>query len=213
MKTLITAALVAGAALAHAQNTPAPAPAPAATPSSPAKKELVNKLLQLQQPGIDNMAKMIAERPVMQLMQQAGQALQAQVPPEKREAAAKSLQADAQKFVEEATPIIRERAMKLAPAEVGSVLESRFTEDELRQLIAWHESPVKKKYEQAGGDMQNNLVQKLLAEASPVLDPKLQALQQKMGATLRAAAGAPANPPANRPAPSGAKPPARPASK
>src|SRR5688572_30537583 len=207
MKKLITAALLACASTAFAQSTPAAPPAPV----SAAKKELVAKLLQLQQPGIDNMAKMIAERPVIQLMQQAGQALQ-QVPPEKREATGKSLQADAQKFVEEATPVIRERAMKLVPSTVGTLLEERFSEDELKQLIAWHESPIKKKYEQVGPEMQNSLVQKLLADAGQVLDPKLQALQQRMGSTLRAAAGAPAGG-ANKPATGGAKPPARPASK
>jgi uncharacterized protein len=209
MKRLITAALLACALPlpAFAQSTPA---APAA-PASPAKKELVAKLLQLQQPGIDNMARMIAERPVQVLMQQAGQAMQQQVPAEKREATAKSLQADAQKFVEEAMPVVRERAMKHVPSTVGALLEERFSEDELKQLIAWHESPIKKKYEQVGPEMQNSLVQKVLAEAGPVLDPKLQALQQKMGATLRSAAGAPAA--GGKPAASGARPPARPASK
>lgn len=211
MKKLITAALLACASSAFAQSTPAAAPA--ATPAAPvsaAKKELVAKLLQLQQPGIDNMSKMIAERPVMQLMQQAGQALQ-QVPPEKREATGKALQADAQKFVEEATPVIRERAMKLVPSTVGAILEEKFTEDELKQLIAWHESPIKKKYEQVGPEMQNALVQKLLADAGQQLDPKLQALQQRMGSTLRAAAGNPAG--GNKPASGAAKPPAKPASK
>ena len=109
MKRWIAVALLAGATLAHAQ-------------SSPAKKELVARLLQLQQPGIENMAKMIAERPVMQLMQQAGHALQTQVPADKREATAKSLQADAQKFADEAVPLVRERAIKLAPTTVGVVL-------------------------------------------------------------------------------------------
>jgi hypothetical protein len=200
MKRWIALALISCATLAHAQ-------------TSPAKKELVAKLLQLQQPGIENMAKMLAERPVLQLMQQAGQALQ-QIPPDKREATGKSLQADAQKFVEEAIPVIRERAIKLAPSTVGTMMEEKFSEDELKQLIAWHESPVKKKYEQAGGEMQNAMVQKLLAEAGPVLDPKLQALQQKMGSTLRAAAGA-SEPGAKsgKPAASGAKPAAKPASK
>jgi hypothetical protein len=200
MKRWIALALISCATLAHAQ-------------PSPAKKELVAKLLQRQQPGIENMAKMLAERPVLQLMQQAGQALQ-QIPPDKREATGKSLQADAQKFVEEAIPVIRERAIKLAPSTVGTMMEEKFSEDELKQLIAWHESPLKKKYEQAGGEMQNAMIQKLLAEAGPVLDPKLQALQQKMGSTLRAAAGA-GEPGAKsgKPAASGAKPAAKPASK
>jgi hypothetical protein len=73
---------------------------------------------------------------------------------------------------------------------------------------------VKKKYDQLGAEMQQAMVQKLLAEAGSVLDPKLQALQQKMGATLRAAAGAgDAGAKPAKPAASGAKPAAKPASK
>lgn len=200
MKKIIAVALLTCATLASAQ-------------SSPAKKELVAKLLVLQQPGIDNMAKSIAERPVMQLMQHAGSALQTQVPADKREATAKTLQADAQKFVEEAYPVIRDRAVKLAPSTVGVVLEEKFNEEELKQLIAWFESPVNKKYQQVGPELQNAMLQKLLAEASPVLDPKLQALQQKMGNTLRAAAGDAGGAKGSKPAASGAKPPAKAASK
>jgi hypothetical protein len=196
MKRWIVVALLAGATLAHAQ-------------SSPAKKELVARLLQLQQPGIENMAKMIAERPVMQLMQQAGHALQTQVPADKREATAKSLQADAQKFADEAVPLVRERALKLAPTTVGAVMEEKFNEDELRQLIAWFESPLKKKYEQLGPDMQNAMVKQLVADAGPLLDPKLRALQDKMSNTLRTAAGESTTPKA--PA-AGAKAPAKAAS-
>jgi hypothetical protein len=208
MKRLITVALLACASTAFAQSTPAAPAAPAAT-ASPAKKELVAKLLQLQQPGLENLAKAITQRPIAQLTQQAGAMLQ-QLPPDKREATAKSMQADVQKFVEEAVPLIRDRAMKLAPTTIGPVLEEKFSEDELRQLVAWHESPLKKKYEQSSGEMENALMQKLSAEIVPVLDPKLAALRDKLGATLRQAAGG-AN--AGRPPASGARPPARPASK
>jgi hypothetical protein len=194
----IAVALLAGATLAHAQT------------SSPAKKELVAKVLQLQQPGIDNLARQIAERPVLQLMQQANAVLQTQVAADKREAIAKSIDADAKKFIDEAVPVIRERAIKLAPTTVGAVMEEKFTEDELKQLIAWLESPVNKKYQQLGPEMQNSMVQKLMNEAAPLLDPKLQALQQKMRATfgLPADGAKPAKPAASAP-----KAAAKPASK
>jgi uncharacterized protein len=168
MKRLIIALLCAAATLAHAQT----------------KKELVQKLLTLQQPMIEGMARSMVERPAAQLMQAAGQALQSQVPPEKREAAAKQIDADVKKFVEESTPLLRERAVKLAPSTLGATLEEKFTEDELKQLIAWLESPVNKKFQQIGPEMQNNFLQKLAGEAAPLLDPKLQALQQKVRVSL-----------------------------
>ena len=102
---------------------------------------------------------------------------------------ARQLQADAKKFVDEATPLLRERAIKLAPSTFGVMLEEKFSEAELKQLIAWLESPVNKKFQQLGPEMQGDFVQKLAAEAAPLLDPKLQALQQKMRASFDAAVG------------------------
>ncbi|MBX3606429.1 MAG: DUF2059 domain-containing protein [Piscinibacter sp.] len=168
------AALLAGATLAHAQS----------------KKELVAKLLQLQQPGIENAARELATRPALQLLQAAGAALQTQVPADRRQAAARALEAEAKQYVDEAAPLMREQALRLAPTAYGAGLEEKFSEDELRQLIAWHESPVSRKYQQAMPELQNAFAQQLIAAVGPQLDPKIQALQQKMRATLAAAAGA-----------------------
>jgi len=180
---------------------------------SPAKKELVQKLLALQTPGIEMAARSIVERPAAQMMQEAGRVLQTQFPPEKREAIGKTIEADAKRYVEEAFPPVRERALKLAPTTLGASLEEKFSEDELKQLIAWFESPVNKKFQQASGEMQNNFMQKLVAEARPLIEPKLQSLEQKVRGALGApsAAAAPADGSAAPKA--AAKPPAKAASK
>lgn len=210
MKRLFALTALCFALQAQAQSTPAPA-VPAA-PVSQAKKDLVQKLLTLQQPVFENIARSVVERPAAQLVQAAGQALQAQVPAEKRDAAGKSIEADIKKFVEESVPILRERAMKLAPSTFGTVFEEKFTEDELKQLIAWTESPVNKKFKQTLPEVESGYVKKLIAEAAPLLDPKLQALQLKVRATL--ASNAASAPTAAAPAPAAAaKPPAKAASK
>ena len=181
----------------------------AQTAASPAKKELVQKLLTLQQPGIEGAARSVVERPAAQMMQEAARVLQTQIPADKREAIGKTIQADVKKYVDEAFPPVRERALKIAPTTIGATLEEKFTEDELKQLIAWFESPVNKKFQQASGEMQNNFLQKLVAEARPVVEPKLQALEQKM----RAALGAPPAEAKDAPPKAAATPPAKPASK
>jgi uncharacterized protein len=191
MKRLIATALLASAVMAHAQTTAIPnAPA---TPASPAKKELVQKLMALQQPALENLARSMVEQPAMRMLQEAGRVMQQQVPPEKREAIGKSIEADIRKFVDESVPIMRERAIKLAPSTIGATLEEKFTEDELRQLINWLESPVNKKYLQLGPEMQSNFTQKLVAEARPVIDPRLQALETKVRTSLGGPAAGPAS--------------------
>lgn len=187
MKRLILSALLTSAVWAHAQTASTPA-----APASPAKKELVQKLLQLQQPGIEKLASNLVEQPAMQLLQAAGRALQQQVPPEKREAMGKSIEADVRKFVDDSVPIVRDKAVKLAPSTIGAMMEEKFTEDELKQLIAWLESPVNKKYSQIGPEIQNSFTQKLVAEARPIVDPRLQALEAKVRTTLGVPPPAPA---------------------
>jgi len=177
MNKLILTALLSGAALAHAQTTPA------TTPSSPAKKELVQKVLALQQAGIEGLARNLVEQPAAAMMQAAGRALQ-QVPADKRDAVGKSIEADVKKYVEEATPIVRERAIKLAPSTIGAAMDEKFTEDELKQLVAWLESPVNKKYAQVSPEIQKSFVEKLVAEARPTVEPKLQALENKVRTSL-----------------------------
>lgn len=215
MKRWMTMALVCSATLVNFQAA-AQTAAASAVPSSPAKKALVDKILASQSAGIDDLARTVAERPVMSLGQQASATLQT-VPAEKREAVGKALDADFKKYLEEAAPLIRDRALKLAPSTVGTMMEEKLTEDELKQLVAWMESPVRKKYEQMWPELRNGLLQKLLADVAPTLDPKLSALQEKAVNTLRGAGAKIPSPQtaASGPKPvgSGPKPPAKAASK
>ncbi len=170
MKRMLIAALLAAAVAtpALAQN----------------KHELVQKLLQLQRPEIEQVARTLVERPAAQMMQQAGLVLQTQIAPDKRESIGKAIEADVHKYVEEATPLVRARAIELAPATIGVMLEQQFSEDELKQIIAWYESPVNKKYQQLGASVRNDFVQKVVADARPGIEPKLQALDGRIRADL-----------------------------
>jgi hypothetical protein len=184
--------------------------------STPAKKELVTKVLLLQQPAIEQAAQSLAERPAAQLMQQAGMALQSQVPADKREAIAKEIQADVKKYADDVVPMVRERAVRLAPSTVGALLEEKFSEDELKQLVAIIESPVNRKFLQLGGEMQKVLLDKLIADTQGAVEPKVKTLEQSIGKRLGMSAptSAPAQTPAPAAAPSkAAKPPAKAASK
>lgn len=178
MKRWMALAFAVFAAVAQAQT--------AASAPSAAKKDLINKLLTLQQRGVDDMARALTQGPAMNLGQRAASALQT-VPADKREATAKAIDADIHKYVDEAAPLIKERTAKLAPQVLTPILDEKLTEDDLRQLIAWMESPVRKKYEALSVDIRNGLGERVLADLSPTLDPKLAALQDKVMATLRAA--------------------------
>ena len=204
MKTLTARALIGAtvlglAGLASAQSTPA---APA---SSPAKKELIARLLKLQQPGLEGLARQVAEQPAAQLLNQAGAALSARVPADQRQAVATQIQDDAKKYADEAVPVLRASALKLAPSTVGVVLESQFTEEELKQIVAIQEtldSPAYVKYRSKSDDMQKALLEKLIPDTKGAIEPKVRALEQTIGKRLgitETPAAAPAKPAAAKP--------------
>ena len=175
---LITTALTVAAGLCVAQGASAPA--------SPAKQALVQKALQLQQPGIENIGNALANQTAQQVMQVAGQALN-RLPAESRQAVGSELQADVRKFHDEIAPMLRASAVKLAPSTIGTALEEKLSEDELKVLIAWLESPVNRKYAQIAGEAQQTLGQRLVTDTRTQIEPKLKLLEQAMGARLNTA--------------------------
>ena len=196
---------LSAAVLAAALAVPGVASAQAATTSTTTttatatagKKELVAKLMQLQQPGIEAMARGMAEQPARQLMQQAGQALQS-LPAERREAVARDIEADLRKYADEAAPIVSARAVRLAPLTIGPMMEERLSEDELRQVIGVLESAAWRKFQGMSGDMQKVLSDRLVAETKADIEPKVKAMQasvaKRLGITPAPASPAPVAP-------------------
>jgi hypothetical protein len=186
-QTLIFVTLAAACTLAPAQ-------------SSPAKKELVGRILKLQQPGIEAIAHDLAKQPASELIGSALEFVQNQAPADKREALAKGLQQDADKYMNETFPMVRDRAVKLAPTTVGALLEEKFSEDELKHALAMMESPVYQKFQSLGNDMQRSLIAKLVPELKPQVEPKLKALDDAIAKRLGVPAALAGNQPAAAPA-------------
>jgi hypothetical protein len=190
-KLMIGGALVLAALGASAQTTPA-------------KQALVQKAVQLQMSSVEAFARtLMVEQPMSQLMQAAGQALQQQ-PADKRESIGKAIDADIKKYVDEVDPIAKKKAAEVGGKTLSNQLDEKLTEDELKTLVAWLESPVSKKYNQMQPDLQRALAESLVADSRTTIEPKLKALQTAVGNRLgvkpEAAPAAPA---------SGAKAPAK----
>lgn len=111
------------------------------------------------------------------------------VPEDKREATAKQIDAEIRKYLDTAMPVLRNTTIKLSQSVIGPMFEERFTEDELKQLVTMLDSPVLKKYQGLLPEMSNALVEKVVQEARPQVDPKLQAAQQNIRKILDTATG------------------------
>jgi hypothetical protein len=160
--------------------------------TSPAKKELIERVLELQRPALEAMGRALAEQPAQRIMQQAGPILQQRIAADKREVVGREIEADVRKYVDEAVPLVRDQAIKLAPSTLGVVIDERMDESELRQLIAALEAPAFRKFQQVSGEGQRVLLPKLVAEARVVLEPKARAMDnavaKRLGITPPAAA-------------------------
>jgi hypothetical protein len=175
-KTTVAIALALALPFAAAQ-TPS-------QPSSPAKKELVARILKVQQPGIEGMARNLAEQPAMELMRNVSNALPARVAKDKQDAVAKDIQGDVQKYLGEAVPLVQARAVKLAPGTIGALMEEKFSEDELKQVVAIIESPIYGKFQRMGDDMQKALIEKLVVDMRPTVEPKVRTLEETVAKRL-----------------------------
>lgn len=187
LSLLALAALASGPAMAQSAST------------SPAKKELIERVLELQRPALEALGRALAEQPAQRMMQQAAPILQQRVAADKREVVAREIEADVRKYIDEAVPLVRDLAIKLAPSTLGTVLDERMDEAELRQLVAALEAPAFKKFQQVSGEGQRLLTPKLVAEARVVLEPKARAMDvavaKRLGITPPPAASGAASSP------------------
>jgi hypothetical protein len=167
--------------------------------STSGKKEAVARILKVQQPGMEALARNLVEQPAMEMLDRAGAALPQRVAADKREAVGRDIQNDVKKFVDDTVPIVRDRVVKLAPSTVGAMMEEKFTEAELKEVAVMMESPTFAKFQAMGGDLQRALVEKLIVETKPQVEPKLRGLEETIAKRLglnteppKAAAPAPA---------------------
>lgn len=157
---------------------------------SPEKQKLIQRVLQLW--TVEDVALVMVQRPAASAMEQSRVALQARmVADAKKEATLKDIARDVQKYVDEATPIARANAVKLKEPVLAPLLAQNFNEEELRQIVALLESPVKKKFEQLMPQMEKSFGEQVAKAGAPAIDPKLKAMTESVGTKLRAAVIAP----------------------
>jgi hypothetical protein len=186
---LVFVAAVAAAVSVNAQQSIKPvAPQAAAAPPaiSPQRQKLIDQVIDLWH--IEDVAVTMAQRPAISALEQSRIALQGRVSAEKQEATLKDIAKDVQKYIDEATPIARDNAMRLKRPVLEPLLAQNFSEDELHQLIAFLQSPVKKKFEQLVPSFEKAYGEKVAAQGAPQINPKIKTLTESVGVKLRAAA-------------------------
>jgi hypothetical protein len=172
LATALTAALMVTSMSAHAD-----------------KKGDIQKILTLQQPALEDMARTVAERPALQMAASVRQIMAQAVPEDKREATAKQVDAEIKKYLDAAVPAVRTSATKMSQSTLGPMLDEKFSDEELKDLVVMLESPVFKKYQGMLPEMSNTMLEKVVADARPQVQPKLQAAETNIRNILDKATG------------------------
>jgi len=184
---LAVAAALSVACAAHAQTKAA---APANLPAPDAEKQkAIDRILANVHP--ENGVIQALQRPAIEAMQKSMIAMQTQhVPKERMDKAMKDIAADVQHYVEISTPVVTASAKKLTNQTVGPLLAQNFSADELRQLAAIFESPVKAKFDKLIPQLEVAVGDKVTADVGPAINKNIQALTESVGTKLRIAATA-----------------------
>jgi hypothetical protein len=184
---LAVAAALATAFAAHAQAA-APAAAPANLPAPDAEKQkVIDRILLAFHP--ENGILQVVQRQGLDAMQQSNIALStAHVSAEHKEKAMKDIGTDVQKYIDTTMPVAIASAKKNTNPAVGPILAQNFTADELRQIAALLESPLKQKFERLVPQMETAVAQKVQADISPQVNANVKTMTEAVGTKLRIAA-------------------------
>jgi len=185
---LAVAAALAVAGIAHAQTkAAAPAAAAANLPAPDAEKQkAIDRILANVHP--ENGVIQALQRPAIEAMQKSMIAMQTQhVPKDRMDKTMKEIAADVQHYVEISTPVVTASARKLTNQAVGPILAQNFTADELRQLAAMFESPVKARFDKLIPQLETAVGDKVTADVAPAINKNIQALTESVGTKLRIA--------------------------
>lgn len=130
------------------------------------KVELATKVVALQQgPELDRLVQQLSGGATQELIASWGPRLEASVPKAKQQKASEDLNVELKKYSEDAGKLINKQVSKVSADTLVPAYVEKFSLDELKQLVAFFESPAIKKYQSTAPELGNIFVQKLI-EAS-----------------------------------------------
>lgn len=129
------------------------------------KLEWATKAVAVQQgPELERLVNQLAESSSQGIVQSWGDKLRSDVPKDKVEQTTQSLNTELKKYNDDAVKIISGKVNKASTDSLIPVYMARFSLDELKQLVAFFESPAVKKYQSAAPELGNIFVNQLVME-------------------------------------------------
>ncbi len=173
--------------------------------TSDAKQALIVRTIAAQEgPEMQRMYNQLAGSAMQPLIENWNQRL-SQLPAAKQESAIKALDAELKKFNDDALQIITAQATKARSGALVTAYSEKFSEEELKQLVALMEAPVFKKYQGIAPELGSVYVKAIVDGTRERITQRSQtfdaAAEKITGPADAPAANKPAKPPAPAPAP------------
>lgn len=157
MKTLLATLAIASLALSAAVHAQTADP----------KLEWATKAVALQQgPELERLVGQLADSATQDILQNWGPKLQSNVPPAKMEQAKEGLNTELKKYFDDVSKTINSKVGTVSSSALIPAYMERFTLDELKQLVAFFESPAIKKYQSAAPELGSLFVKQLIEETN-----------------------------------------------
>ena len=127
------------------------------------KLEWATKVVTLQQgPELERLVGQLADGATQEVLQNWGPRLQSEVPKAKLQQATDDLNTELKKYYSDVTNAINSKVSKVSADALIPAYMERFTLDELKQLVAFFESPAIKKYQVSAPELGNLFVKQLI---------------------------------------------------
>ena len=127
------------------------------------KLEWATKVVTLQQgPELERLVGQLADGATQEVLQNWGPRLQSEVPKAKLQQATDDLNTELKKYYADVTNAINSKVSKVSADALIPAYMERFTLDELKQLVAFFESPAIKKYQVSAPELGNLFVKQLI---------------------------------------------------
>ena len=168
------------------------------------KLEWATKAVALQQgPELDRLIGQLAESSSQELVENWGNKLRAQVSKAQFDTSVESLNSELKKYNDDVSKIIKNKVNKASTDSLIPAYMERFSLDELKQLVAYFESPAVKKYQAVAPTLGNIFVNQLIMETRVDVTARAKKFDEaatKIVGTAPKAPAAAAAPDKNKPA-------------
>ena len=157
------------------------------------KLEWATKAVALQQgPELERLVSQLAESSSQSIVQSWGVKLRSDVPKDKIEQTTQSLNGELKQYNDDVTKIISNKVNKAGVESLIPVYMARFSLDELKQLVAFFESPAVKKYQAVAPELGNIFVNQLVMETRADVNARAKQFDDAAGKIVGQTARTPA---------------------